>query len=91
MWEIIRNQLDWVGFAVFLVIALVIAFVYRIRLQTYVREVRQEWTRVSMPTREEGIAHTSVVIVAVLISAAYLFAVDWVFAQVMPIFYGWRW
>ena len=91
MWEFVRNQVDWIGFAVCLAIALVLAVVYRSRLTAYVREVRQEWTRVSTPSREEGVAHTSVVIVAVLIAAGYLFAVDWVFAQIMPVFYGWRW
>ena len=91
MWEFIREQIDWLGFGLFLLIGLVIAFVYRSRLITYVREVRQEWTRVSMPSREEAVAHTSVVIVAVLMAAAYLMVVDSVLGQVRRVFYAWKW
>jgi len=91
MWDFVRDQIDWLGFGLFLLIALIIAVVYRTRLITYVREVRQEWTRVSIPTREEAFAHTSVVIVAVLIAAGYLMVIDSVLAQVSRVFYAWQW
>ncbi|MBM3216176.1 preprotein translocase subunit SecE [Candidatus Poribacteria bacterium] len=87
MLEFIKNQLDWVLFSIIVVGVLVAGMVFRARVLAYVSEVRQEWTRVTTPTREESIAHTSVVIVAVLISAGYMFGVDTILKLVTDILY----
>jgi preprotein translocase subunit SecE len=46
------------------------------RLREYVKDVRQEMTRVSWPTREELRDSTVVVIVTVLLVAAFIGVVD---------------
>ena len=86
--EFIATNLAWLTFGVFVVIGLVIALAYRQRLITYVVDVRQEWTRVSTPNREEAIGHTWVVILAVAITAGYLFVVDWGLGRVTRLFFG---
>ncbi|MBT3271122.1 preprotein translocase subunit SecE [Candidatus Poribacteria bacterium] len=87
MWEFVAKHLAWLTFGVFVVIGVAIAGVYRTRLITYVQDVRQEWKRVSTPSREEAVAHTWVVILAVAITAGYLFVVDWGLAGVTRLFY----
>jgi preprotein translocase SecE subunit len=87
MWEFVAKHLAWLTFGVFVVIGVVLAVAYRTRLITYVRDVRQEWTRVSTPSREEAVAHTWVVILAVAITAGYLFVVDWGLAGITRLFY----
>ncbi|MDA1191491.1 MAG: preprotein translocase subunit SecE [Candidatus Poribacteria bacterium] len=88
MWDTILTQIDWVVFAVMIVVTLIVVAFNRQRLIDYVKEVRQEWTRVSTPSREESVAHTSVVLTGVLISAAFLFVVDWVLQNLMKVFYN---
>ena len=88
MWEFITTQLDWVVFAFFMLVALVLILIYRERLISYIRDVRQEWNRVSTPSREQTISHTGVVLVGVAISAAFLFVVDWFLGQLMRLFYS---
>jgi preprotein translocase SecE subunit len=87
MLEFVRTQLAWVVFAVIVVIAAVFAGLYRARLLNYVQEVRQEWTRVTTPSREESVAHTAVVIVGVIIAAAFMFVVDLALGPLMGLFY----
>lgn len=48
------------------------------RLKNFLREVRVEMTKVTWPTWEELKGHTIVVIVAVLLIAAFIGVVDWV-------------
>ncbi|MEO2005127.1 MAG: preprotein translocase subunit SecE [Candidatus Poribacteria bacterium] len=88
MGDFIGTHLAWLTFGVFVVIGVIIALSYRTRLITYVGDVRQEWTRVSTPSREEAIGHTWVVILAVAITAGYLFVVDWGLGRVTRLFYG---
>jgi preprotein translocase SecE subunit len=83
----LRNQLAWVVFAVLVAIGAVFAVLYRQRLLTYLDEVRQEWTRVTTPTREEAVAHTAIVIVGVLIAAVFMYIVDLVLGPLMELFY----
>ena len=87
MAEFIGKYLAWLTFAVFVVIGLGIALAYRQRLVTYIADVRQEWTRVSTPSRQEAIAHTGVVILAVAITAGYLFVVDSGLSGITRLFY----
>ncbi len=88
MAEFIGKYLAWLTFAVFVVVGLVIALAYRTRLLTYIQDVRQEWTRVSTPSREEAVAHTWVVILGVAITAGYLFVVDRGLHGITRLFYN---
>jgi len=85
--EFIGKYLAWLTFAVFVLVGLAIALAYRTRLVTYIKDVRQEWTRVSTPSREEAMAHTGVVILAVAITAGYLFVVDRGLSGITRLFY----
>ena len=88
MWQFIWDQLDWIVFAIFAIVAVVMAVTQRERLLTYVNDVRQEWGRASKPTRDEAQMHTVVVLVGVFISAIYLFVVDLILAPIIRLFYG---
>lgn len=88
MLDFVLTQLAWIVFGIFVVVAAVFAGIYRDRLLAYVRDVRQEWTRVTTPSREESVSHTAIVVVGVLIAAAFMFAVDVVLGPLMNLFYG---
>jgi len=49
-------------------------------LVRYFKETRAEISKVTWPTREEGIRLTIVVLVVTIVSALFLFAVDTVFS-----------
>jgi len=51
------------------------------KAQTFLAEVRAEAYKVTWPSREEVRQSTIVVIVAVWIMAAFIFAVDWILNQ----------
>lgn len=87
MLDFLRTQLAWVVFSIFVVVAAIFAGIYRERLASYIQDVRQEWTRVTTPSREESVSHTAVVVVGVLIAALFMFAIDQVLGPVMGLFY----
>lgn len=87
MGEFLRTQISWVVFALMLGVAAVLGAIYRERVLEYLRDVRQEWSRVTTPTREEALSHTTLVIVGVLIAGIFMFFVDLVLGPIMGLFY----
>jgi preprotein translocase subunit SecE len=53
------------------------------KVRQFIREVRAELKRVTWPTRKETVGSTSVVLVLVLIVAAFLMIVDLVLQTLM--------
>lgn len=49
----------------------------------FIREVRQEMTRVTWPTRRETLISAAMVIVLVTIAATFFVLVDWVIATLV--------
>ena len=56
------------------------------RLSTFLREVREELSRVSWPTREELIGSAIIVFVGVMILASYIAVVDFALSKTVRIF-----
>ena len=54
----------------------------------YVREVRAETAKVSWPTRVETRQATIVVLVAVALLGAVIFAMDWIFVQLIELLFS---
>ena len=54
----------------------------------FVRQVKQEWAKITWPTRAETTQGTFVVIILCLILAVFLFAVDSVFAGLIHLVIG---
>ncbi len=47
----------------------------------FLREVRQELKRVNWPTRQELVAYTVVVLVAVIVLTSFVYGLDYVFSK----------
>ena len=56
------------------------------RFGTFLREVREELSRVSWPTREELIGSAIIVFVGVMILASYIAIVDFGLSKIVRIF-----
>lgn len=54
----------------------------------FLREVWGELSKVHWPNREELTAYTMVVIVAVIVIGAVIYAMDWVFSKAIVALYG---
>ncbi len=54
----------------------------------FFRQVRQEMSRVTWPTRKETVVTTAMVFVMVFIAAAFFFLVDQVFAEGVRLIFG---
>jgi preprotein translocase subunit SecE len=54
----------------------------------FFRQVRQEVSRVTWPTRKETMVTTAMVFVMVFIAAAFFFLVDQVFSQGVRLLFG---
>lgn len=54
----------------------------------FVKEVRQETSRVTWPTRKETGVSTAMVFVMVIIAALFFLAVDWVLSQGVQFIFG---
>ena len=54
----------------------------------FVREVRQEASKVTWPTRKETTVSTSMVLVLVVIAALFFLLVDWVVSSLVQLFLG---
>lgn len=87
MWEFLRTQISWIVFALMVVVAAGVGAIYRERVLEYLQDVRQEWSRVTTPSREEALSHTALVIVGVLIAGIFMFFVDLVLGPIMSLFY----
>ncbi len=57
---------------------------------TFLRQVRAEGNKVTWTTRQETIAATIMVLIMVVIAAAFLFAVDSIWGIVIPMITGAR-
>ena len=55
----------------------------RVGPRQFAREVRSELRKVAWPTRAETINYSVVVLVTLLIVTAFVFAIDWVFADLV--------
>ncbi len=53
----------------------------RPRISTFLKEVRQELRKVFWPTRQEMIAYTMVVVVAVIVLTSLVFGLDLAFSK----------
>jgi preprotein translocase subunit SecE len=54
----------------------------------FAREVRQEVARVTWPSRKETMVTTGMVFLMVFIAAAFFFAIDQLFAWIVPLVEG---
>ncbi len=81
-------NISWLIAGIFTLIGLIAALVSREKLAKYVRDARQEWTRVTVPKRDEVTAHTWVVLVGVGLTALYLFAADLALRYISNILYS---
>ena len=52
----------------------------------YVKDTRAELSKVTWPSREEGIRLTIVVLIVTMISAVVLFGVDYLFGSLIALF-----
>jgi preprotein translocase subunit SecE len=57
------------------------------KIRQFLREVRAEMEKVTWPSRDEVRAATIVIIILVLILAAYIGAVDFVVSRVLGLFF----
>ena len=55
----------------------------RAGVRQFLREVRLELKKVDWPTRKELITYTVVVLVTITVLTSFVFAIDWVFAQLI--------
>lgn len=55
------------------------------RLSRYLREVKVEMSKVTWPARKEVVQATSVVLVAVVIAAAYIGALDFIWSSIVKL------
>ncbi len=55
------------------------------RFRRYLREVKVEMSKVTWPNRAEVVQATSVVIVAVVIAAAYIGALDFIWSSIVKL------
>lgn len=55
------------------------------RVSRYLREVRAELRKVNWPNRKELVTYTVVVVVSVLVIAAFIGLVDLLFSQILAI------
>lgn len=55
------------------------------RMSRYLREVRAELRKVNWPNRKELVTYTVVVVVSVLVIAAFIGLVDLLFSQILAI------
>lgn len=53
------------------------------KLQKFVREVRAELKKVSWPDKQELISYTGVVFVTVLVVAALIAGIDWIYGELL--------
>ena len=60
----------------------------KVGIATFVKQVRQEVSKVAWPTRQETVAATIIVIVFSLLLAFFFFAVDQVLAWVVKLIFG---
>ena len=58
------------------------------RIQRWYRETRAELSKVSWPTREEGIRLTGIVLVVTVISAFVIFGIDSLFSTIVRLIIG---
>ena len=54
----------------------------------YMREVRQEISKVTWPTRKETMITTAMVFVMVFLAAIFFFMVDWILSSVVQLLLG---
>ena len=54
----------------------------------YMREVRQEVSKVTWPTRKETMITTALVVVMVFVSAIFFFLVDWLLSSGVQLILG---
>lgn len=54
----------------------------------FIRQVRQEVTKVTWPSRKETAVTTAMVFVMVALAAIFLTTVDWVFAELIQLVLG---
>jgi preprotein translocase subunit SecE len=60
----------------------------RIDPATYVRQVRQEVSKVTWPTRKETLITTGLVLVLSALAATFLFVVDWMISLGVRAIFG---
>lgn len=60
----------------------------RTKPRTFIKEVWAELKKVAWPTREEVVAYSIVVLVAVIVIAALIFGMDFVFTKAVLALYG---
>jgi preprotein translocase subunit SecE len=58
------------------------------RFQRWYRETRAELSKVSWPTRQEGLRLTGIVLIVTVISAIVIFGVDSLFSTLVGAFLG---
>jgi preprotein translocase subunit SecE len=54
----------------------------------FLRQVRQEVKKVTWPSRKETGVTTAMVFVMVALASVFLMSVDWVFAQLVRVIFG---
>lgn len=54
----------------------------------FFRQVKQEMSKVTWPSRKEAMTGTLMVVVLSSLAAVFFFAVDWVFASIMAMILG---
>jgi preprotein translocase subunit SecE len=54
----------------------------------FARQVRQETSRVTWPSRKETMVTTAMVFVMVFIAAAFFFVIDWIMAHGVQFIFG---
>ncbi len=54
----------------------------------FLRQVRQEVKKVTWPSRKETGVTTAMVFVMVALASIFLMSVDWVFAQLVQVIFG---
>lgn len=60
----------------------------KIQFGKYLRETRAEMKKVSWPSRQELLQHTSVVMTSIVIIGAYLYVIDTGMGEVIKVFIG---
>lgn len=56
------------------------------RFRKYLREVRAELRKVTWPSRKQLVSYTVIVLVSVLVVAAFIGLIDFAFSQVLRLF-----
>ncbi len=54
----------------------------------FVQQVKQEWRKVTLPTRRDTVAATGMVLVMVTIAAIFFFISDWIISTIIETILG---